>query len=269
MNMVQKFKQKIREGKVNTGVGVSLTDPTVCELFAEVGYDYVWIEMEHSTLTLETALNHIMVLNGTDTAALVRVPCCDMNVIKPVLDMSPAGIIVPQIQTAQEAADVVSACKYPPVGQRGFGPRRGMRYGAVSMADYLVSADKQTMVIVQIEHIKAVCDLDTILATPGLDGICIGPNDLSGSMGKLGQTSDPEVLEAIDTVIEKVKQTDLLLGVATGYSPETLAMWLNKGIQWICLNGDCANLYLYSKMIVDAVAEAQTHPAKTCYGEEQ
>ena len=100
---------------------------------------------------------------------------------------------------------------------------------------------------------QCVNNLDSILAVRGLDGICLGPNDLSGSLGKLGKASDPEVIQAIDSVIEKVKRTQVFLGVSTGYSPETLPVWIEKGIQWINLNVDWANLFIQSKHVVDAV----------------
>jgi 2-dehydro-3-deoxyglucarate aldolase/4-hydroxy-2-oxoheptanedioate aldolase len=253
---VRRFKQRIRDGKVNVGTVVSFADPAISELFANAGYDFVWIDMEHGPITLDIALHHVMALHGTEAASIIRVPCDDINVIKPILDLAPAGILVPQIRTAREAADVVRACKYPPRGERGFGPRRGIRYGAVSGADYLAHEDEQLMIFIQIEHIDAVRNLDSILAVAGLDGILVGPNDLAGSMGKLGQAADPEVIEAIDLVIKKTRQTNLFVGVGTGYRPDTLSTWLEKGIQWIALENDCSHLYKHSKMVADAVHNA-------------
>ena len=122
----------MRAGKLCVGTGLNLADPSVAELLASAGFDSVWIDMEHGPLGIETVLSHIMVLRGTDTAPLVRVPVNDLNVIKPVLDLAPAGLIVPQVRTVEAVEAAVAACKYPPVGQRGFGPRRALGYGAVS-----------------------------------------------------------------------------------------------------------------------------------------
>jgi 2-keto-3-deoxy-L-rhamnonate aldolase RhmA len=253
MNQADHFRECIRSGKVCVGTAITLSDPAVSELTAEAGYDFTWIDMEHAPLDMTATLGHVMALRGTTTAPFVRVRCNDVNVIKPVLDLAPAGIIIPAVNSADEARAAVRACKYPPLGVRGYGPRRGQRYGAIAQTEYLGIADQQILVMVQIEHIQAVNNLDSILAVRGLDGICLGPNDLSGSLGKLGKASDPEVIQAIDSVIEKVKRTQVFLGVSTGYSPETLPVWIEKGIQWINLNVDWANLFIQSKHVVDAV----------------
>jgi 2-dehydro-3-deoxyglucarate aldolase/4-hydroxy-2-oxoheptanedioate aldolase len=253
INNNQKFKDKIRKGQVCVGSVITFSDPAVSELFAEAGYDFTWIDMEHHPIDLQTALTHVMAVRGTDTAPFIRVQSNDPVTIKPVLELEPAGIIVPQIRTAEDVALAVQACKYPPAGIRGYGPRRGIKFGGVEIGTYLQDADERIMVFVQIEHIDAVNNLDAILATPGLDGICLGLNDLSGSMGLLGQPTHPDVVKAVDTTIEKVSKTALFLGLATGYHAETVRSWIAKGIQWICLNGDHVNMYLYSKMVIDEV----------------
>ena len=258
INNIEKFRATIQNGKVCVGIPISSSDPVVSELLGDAGYDFTWIDMEHCPITIDTALGHIMAVRGTDTAPFVRVPWNDPVLIKPVLEFEPAGIIVPLIRTAEDAANAVRACKYPPVGIRGFGPRRGVKFGGLDTATYLQDADSRTIVIIQIEHIEAVKNLDAILATPGLDGICLGPNDLSGSMGLLGQVEHPDVIEAIDTIIEKVRKTGLYLGVATGYNPQTVRQWIAKGIQWIALNTDYVNMYKYSKMVIDDVHSIKT-----------
>jgi 2-keto-3-deoxy-L-rhamnonate aldolase RhmA len=253
INNVDKFRGKMIERQVCVGTAVSSADPAVSELLAEAGYDFTWIDTEHCPIDLKTALGHIMAVRGTGTAPFVRVPANDPVLIKPVLDLAPAGVIIPLIRNAQDARDAVRACKYPPAGIRGYGPRRGVRFGATPMSGYLSEADAQTLVILQIEQIEAVEDLDSILAVPGVDALCIGPNDLSGSMGLLGQIDHPEVMRAIDTIIQKTLQTGLFLGIATGFSPETTSRWIKKGIQWLCLNTDYVNLFVQSKAVIEGV----------------
>ena len=257
INNIERFKQRIREGHVCVGTCISLSDSAVSELVAEAGYDFTWIDSEHGPLDLLTILGHIMALRGTNTAPFVRVRCNDVNIIKPILDLVPAAIIVPLVRSGQDVLEAVQACKYPPVGVRGYGPRRGQHFGRISMEEYLETANDQTMVLVQIEHFEAVKNLDEILAVPGLDGVCLGPNDLSGSMGKLGQITDKEVAAVIDTVIDKARRSGLFLGVAGGYDPKTLPVWLEKGIQWIALNTDWSNMFAHSKIVVDAVRECE------------
>ncbi len=252
MNNVDTFRKLIRDGKLCVGTAITLNDAAVSELIAEAGYDFTWIDIEHAPLDLTATLGHVMALRGTETAPFVRVRCNDVHVIKPVLDLVPAGIIVPLVNTAAEAEAAVRACKYPPRGIRGYGPRRGQRFGALSQPEYLAKADEQTLVIIQIEHIEAIKNLDAILTVPGIDAICLGPNDLSGSFGKLGQLQDPEVAGAIDMIITKVRKTKIFMGVSTGYNPKTFHVWIEKGIQWINLNTDWVNLFAHSKMVVDA-----------------
>ena len=252
INNVERFRQRMRDGVICVGTGVQVTDPLVSEFAAEAGHDFIWIEMEHSHLDLAAVMGHIMALRGTDAAPLVRVPWNDPVRIKPILDMAPAGIVVPMVRSAEEARLAVQACRYPPEGIRGFGPIRNM-YGLDSMADYLEIAAEQIMVIVQIEHIDAVRDLDAILATPGLDGIVLGRNDLSGSMGKLGQHDDPEVRQAIETVFEKTRQTDLFMGVSIGLDLAPVKAWREKGAHFFCLGGDLEFVYEGAKSIADTL----------------
>lgn len=245
INNVEKFKDTIRSGQLCVGIDITFSDSAVSELFAEVGYDFVWIDMEHNPLSLADVAGHIMAVSRSGTAALVRVPWNDPVLMKPILELAPAGIVLPMVNTAAEAAAAVSACKYPPNGTRGFGPRRGNRYGNVDLATYIKDADKQTMVLIQIEHIEGVRNLEAILATPGLDGICIGPMDLSASMGLLGQLDHPDVVAAIDTIAEKLRSTDLMFGFSCGYMGEAVEGWLKKGVQWISYSTDvemlCSN----------------------------
>jgi 2-keto-3-deoxy-L-rhamnonate aldolase RhmA len=252
-NNLEKFRAKIKAGQTCIGTIISFTDPAVSECLADAGFDFLWIDTEHCALGLETTLHHVMAHRGTNTAPFIRVPWNDPVLIKPILEFEPAGIVIPMVNTAEEAENAVKACRYPPVGIRGYGPRRGVRFGEVSAPDYVAEASNQPLVIIQIEHIEGVRNLDAILKTPGLDSICIGPNDLSGSMGMLGQVEHPDVVSAIDTICEKTVQAGLLLGVSTGYHPEKIRTWLNRGLHWIGLNTDYVNMRIQSVKILDEV----------------
>jgi 2-dehydro-3-deoxyglucarate aldolase/4-hydroxy-2-oxoheptanedioate aldolase len=252
VNNVDRFRQRLRDGKICVGTSISLTDPIVSELAAEAGNDLVWIEMEHSYLDLRALLGHLVALRGTQAAPIVRVAWNDPVLIKPILDLAPAGIVVPMVCSGEEAAKAVRACRYPPEGIRGFGTIRNM-YGIESMDEYLAIAKQQIMVFVQIEHIQAVHNLDEILATPGLDGVVIGRNDLTGSMGKLGQHTDPEVLRTIDSVFARVRETDLFLGASIGCNLETVKDWYGKGVQWFALGDDVVHFFEGAKAVADEV----------------
>jgi 2-keto-3-deoxy-L-rhamnonate aldolase RhmA len=231
------FRQKLRGRDVCLGTCVTFTDPTITETLATV-LDFVWIDMEHNALSLEAVQGHIMATRGSQTTALVRVPWNDPVLIKPVLDIGAAGVIVPLIRTAEDAERAVAACKYPPEGVRGFGPRRASRYGTVGGPEYCRRANESIVVIVQIEHIEAVRNIHEILAVPGVTTIVIGSQDLAGSLGHIGQPRHPEVLAAIDIVIAAASKANMPLGMALGDTPAVLREWRAKGVQWFAVGVD-------------------------------
>ncbi|MFA5646584.1 MAG: aldolase/citrate lyase family protein [Candidatus Ratteibacteria bacterium] len=246
---LQLFKKKVAEGAICLGMVVTLSDPAVSELAAEVGYDFTWIDMEHAPISIESALGHVMAVRGTETAPFIRVPGNDPFIIKPILDLAPAGIIVPLINSAKEAQAAVQACRYPPEGIRGCGPRRGRRFGATSLPEYLSASKREPMIILQIEHIKAVENIDEILAVQGIDSICIGPNDLSGSMGMLGETTHPKVEEAVSLVCEKARNASMMIGTADTFSSQ----WIERGVQWIAVGSDCGSIFSDARHTLETI----------------
>ena len=152
INNLEKFRAKINNGELCVGIVVTLSDPAVSELAGDAGYDFTWIDMEHGPHTIESVHGHIMALRGTGAAPFVRVPWNEHGVIKPILDIAPAGVIIPMINSAEAARAAVAACRYPPRGNRGCGVRRGVRYGAMPFDEYLKSAEHEPMVIIQIEQ---------------------------------------------------------------------------------------------------------------------
>jgi 2-keto-3-deoxy-L-rhamnonate aldolase RhmA len=157
------------------------------------------------------------------------------------------------VNTAEFARAAVAACRYPPTGNRGCGTRRAVGYGAKPFDAYLKEAEQDPLVIVQIEHIDAVRNLDEILKVPGLGSICIGPYDLSGSMGKLGQTSDPEVVQVIEEICEKTRRAGVMLGAfGTPFS-----VWQKRGIQWTALCSDSSSMFSHSKKVLGDVQKEQ------------
>jgi 2-dehydro-3-deoxyglucarate aldolase/4-hydroxy-2-oxoheptanedioate aldolase len=237
MENAGKFKGKLRSGQFCLGTGISFTDPTVTEELCGL-LDFVWIDMEHNALSLETVQAHIMATKGSDTASLVRVPCNDPALIKPVLDIGADGVIVPQVRSAEDVRLAVAACQYPPQGIRGFGPRRPIKYGLLGGPEFCRRANEEIITIVQIEHIDAVNSLDDILAVPGLTAVVLGANDLSGSMGLMGQPRHPEVLRAMETVIRKARRAEVPVGLGTADDPEVMIEWIDKGIQWLQIGVD-------------------------------
>jgi 2-dehydro-3-deoxyglucarate aldolase/4-hydroxy-2-oxoheptanedioate aldolase len=252
------FREKLRRGQVCVGTVISFTDPTVTEALCQV-LDFVWIDMEHNALSLETVQAHIMATKGSDTIPLVRVGWNDPVLIKPVLDMGAAGIIVPMIRTAEEVRRAVAGCLYPPEGIRGFGPRRPSDYGRLGGPEFCRAANERVLPIVQVEHIEAVENIDAILSVPGLASIALGPNDLAGSMGLMGQPRHPDVLRALDTAIVHARQAGIPVGVGAGDDPEMLADWVGRGVHWLAMGGDCQLLIRAATQLAARVRE-RAHP---------
>ncbi len=236
VNNLEPFLEKMRGGKVALGCCVTLADPAVSEIACAAGFDFTWIDGEHGQLDRNMAMLHLMAVKGTGVAPLYRVPCCDHTEIKRVIDFAPAGIIVPMVMNAADAARVVAACRYPcHGGTRGCGYRRGLDYGAADVSEYLEVSRHDPLVIVQIEHVDAVRDLDAILSVPGIDSILVGPYDLSMSMGRPGCFDDLSVRAAIDEVCRKVRAHGLWLGA---YAEDGFAAWRARGVNYLGVKND-------------------------------
>jgi len=254
MDNTKRFLDKMRRGEVCLGTAISFSDPTVTEALCGL-LDYVWIDMEHNPLSLEAVQAHIMATKGSETIALVRVPWNDPVLIKPVLDIGAAGVIVPMIRTADDVRLAVAACRYPPEGIRGFGPRRPSNYARIGGPEFCRAANEAMITIVQVEHIDAVNNLDEILAVPGLTGIVIGSNDLSGSMGHMGEPRHPDVLRAVETVIARTRQTDRFVGIAIGDDPVMLNEWVDKGAQWLSMGNDFSLMLRAASQVAGLIRE--------------
>lgn len=249
----EQLRQRMDVGEVLIGGHTFLKDAAITEIMGCHGYDFVWIDGEHSPLDLAAMDAHIMAASAADTASFVRVAWNDPVRIKPVLDMGADGIILPMICTAEEARQAVDACCYPPQGSRGFGPRRADRYGALPADAYRQHARSRFLLIVQIEHVRAVKAIDNILAVPGIDLMIIGPNDLSGSIGKLGQLKDPQVLELCLRTSAACRDAGVPYGISlpTG-DLEGMEYWISQGASAIGCGDDMGFIARGARMTLNA-----------------
>jgi 2-keto-3-deoxy-L-rhamnonate aldolase RhmA len=193
------------------GSWITLNNPSIAEIMADAGFDWLCVDMEHSVTDYTEAQQLILAIQSKGLKAFVRVGENNTRIIKRVLDAGADGIIVPSVNSAAEARKAVEAVKYPPHGKRGVGLARAQSYG-FGFEQYLDGASKEIKLIVQIEHIDAIRELDVILQTEGVDGTFIGPYDLSGSLGKPGQWDEPDVKEALVIYEETVKKYDNWVG---------------------------------------------------------
>ncbi len=234
---IKKFRAKLDAGQLCLGVGIGLTDPAVTEALGD-SVDFFWIDLEHSPLSVEALVGHLISARATGTPALVRVPSGEIGTIKRVLDNGAQGIILPQAHSADDVRQFVSACRYPPLGTRGYGPRRPSNYGRDGGVEYLARANRQLFVAAQIETVGAYQALDEILAIPTLDSLIVGPNDLSGSMGFPGQPRHPDVVKAIRTIAEKSRKAGKYVGIGMGADVDHALEAASLGVQWVQCGSD-------------------------------
>ena len=205
------LKDKLAAGHTSPGIWVSLPSPTTCEIIAGVGYDWIVVDAEHSPFNPETLQYMLMAFKDSQTVPLIRVPDNDPVIIKQMLDMGWSGVLVPQVTTVEEATRAIQACRYPPLGNRGFGPRRAGNYYR-DQAEYTELANDMVICIIQIEDIRASDHIEKIVRIPGLDWIFVGRCDMSGSAGKF---CDPDCPEVWDTV-KKVFKVAQAAGIPAG-----------------------------------------------------
>ncbi len=234
---IQKMRNKLRAGEIVLGAGITMTDPTITEAIAG-SVDFIWIDLEHNAMTTESMLGHLIAARAGGVASLVRVPNNDVAWIKRVLDSGAEGIILPRSYSAKEVAEFVSACRYPPLGTRGFGPRRPMQYGRLEQQAYLAQANRDVFVTAQVETVELLAEIDEVLKIEGLDSLVMGPQDLSGSMGRLGETTHPDVLNAIRTIATKAKAAGKFLGSGLGANPQFAKTLIECGVQWMQAGND-------------------------------
>jgi 2-keto-3-deoxy-L-rhamnonate aldolase RhmA len=243
------LKQRLRAGEITVGAWLTFSNPNVAEIMAGTGFDWVLIDTEHGPFGLEGLQITLMAFNGTPTVPIVRVAWNDPVRIKQVLDLGADGVLVPMVNSAAEARLAVAACRYPPAGNRGFGPRRAAFYGR-NVDTYTVEANEGIIVMIQIEHIDAVHHVDDILAVPGLDVICIGPTDLSGSAGLLRQFDHPVIQQALDVIVARTKALGLPVCMGVTFDAETMLKWAAKGATFVLAAEDTT---LLSKGASDAL----------------
>lgn len=190
------LKDKLKKKETTIGSWITIGHQAVIDILAEAGFDWLCIDLEHTSIDYNELQILIGFIQSHNIAALVRVSKNEEVVIKRVFDAGADGIIVPMTCTAEEAKQAVDFAKYPPVGKRGVGLNRAQRYG-FGFEEYKKWVDDNLIVIAQIEHINGINNLEAIIATPGIDGVFIGPYDLSASLGIPGMYNEPVVIEAL------------------------------------------------------------------------
>ena len=208
--MAHDFRARLKRREQLLGTMVTLASAASAEVLASLGFDWLFIDGEHGPLETRE-LTEILQAVSHKTACIVRVPEAAELPIKKALDLGAHGIIVPQVNTPEQAANVVRWARYAPEGARGVGLARAHGYG-VAFREYLGAANREIAVIVQAEHVRAVDNIEAIVRVPGVDAVLLGPYDLSASLGKMGEIDDPAVVAAIGRVTDACRAAGMPLG---------------------------------------------------------
>jgi 2-keto-3-deoxy-L-rhamnonate aldolase RhmA len=232
-------KTKLSGKEISIGSWITLGHPAIGEIMASCGFDWLTIDMEHSAITLAECQNLVQVIELTGCTPLVRVGENDANLIKRVMDAGAHGVIVPQVNSREDALSAVKSVKYPPEGERGVGLARAQGYGT-RFDEYRRWNEQESIVIVQIEHIQAVRHLKEILSVQGVDGFIVGPYDLSASLGSPGEFSRPEFLKAMERIHRLAGEVP---GVAPGFhvvrpDPSEFERKVEEGYRFIAYSLD-------------------------------
>jgi len=228
------FRTRLRAGERLVAPLLTLNSPVVTEIMATVGFDWLFIDAEHAPL--EPFHMQAMLQGAGRTPCVIRLPAGEDVPIKKALDIGAAGIIAPQVNSAEHATRVVRSAKYAPLGQRGLGIARAHGYG-LKVREYMQSANEDTAVIVQAEHREAVDHIREIVRVEGVDGVLIGPYDLSASLGRPGAVDHPEVTGAIEHVRAACVDARLPIGIF-GLTPEAVQPYIAKGFTMIVVGVD-------------------------------
>ncbi|MBO7376392.1 MAG: 4-hydroxy-3-methylbut-2-en-1-yl diphosphate synthase [Clostridia bacterium] len=248
-----RIEEKRKRGEVLFGTHVFCGAPSLTEAISLIGFDMIWIDMEHTAIGIESLQNNLIAARAGGTPAFVRIPWNDRVLAKPVIDMGPEGIIFPYIRSADDARAAVAACEYPPKGERGYGPLRALDYGGIAQTDFVDRVYRRMWRILQIEHIDAVNDLDGILDVEGIDAYVVGPNDLSASMGHIGRTDHPDMIPVYDTIGRKMTERGKLFGVSIGFVPEVVGSWLARGAGMIFAGNDVGYVHDGACAVLDGL----------------
>ena len=231
------FKRALAEGKVVYGLWNSLSGSYAVEAVAGAGFDWLMIDTEHSPNDLETVLRNLQILAAYPTEAVVRVPWNDMVTIKRYLDIGAQTLLIPQVNTAEEARAAVSCTRYPPTGLRGVGgTTRATRFGRVK--NYAQRAHEEICVLVQVETQAALDNIEAICAVDGVDGVFVGPADLHASLGYAGETRNPAVTPAINEALARIRRAGRAPGIVLTGDPQDVHVWIEHGAQFVALGSD-------------------------------
>jgi 4-hydroxy-2-oxoheptanedioate aldolase len=246
------LKAAMLAGRPQFGVWLNTGSHVVAELAGHSGFDWCLVDGEHGPQTLSDMVPQLQALASTPTQAVVRVPDAEAWMIKQVLDIGAQTVLVPMVDTGAQAAEMGRAMRYPPHGIRGMGAAIARASAFGNMADYVRDAGEQVCLLVQAESAAALANIDEIAQADGVDGVFIGPADLSADMGFPGQADHPDVLAAIDHMIDRIHAAGKIAGILT-FAPDRSRYYADRGVGFVGIGADVAIFGRALRATMDAV----------------
>lgn len=249
------LKIKLKNNELSIGSWITIGHPAIPEILTNVGFDWLTIDIEHNAIDLSMIQTLICTIQSKNIAALVRVSKNEETIIKHVLDAGADGVIIPMVNSKEDALKAIDYVKYPPVGKRGVGLSRAQNYG-YGFENYKKWLNESAVIIAQIEHIEGVNNIEDIISTPGIDGIIVGPYDLSGSLGFPGEYDRADVQKAL----QRLEKVCLERKYPMGYhvvppNSELLKSTIEKGYKFIAFSTDFYFMGESARLLMKATFE--------------
>jgi len=234
-----KVKRALKQGKAVYGImAVEFRSPVISQIFAAAGFDFMFIDMEHGAFDTKTMSDMIRAARLAGIVPIVRVSDCQYHLLSRPLDAGAQGVMVPRVETREQVENIVKWVKYPPVGVRGCGVSTGHSdYERVVVRDFIKHANRENLTIIQIESKTAIENIEELVSVEGVDVACMGPNDLSISLGVPGEIDSPIMVEAMDRVVAACKKFGKAAGTHVG-SLELLMKWRERGMRLLAWSSD-------------------------------
>lgn len=248
------FKRGLKQGRVQFGLWLGLASPVAAELCSCAGFDWLLIDVEHAPNDYRSALSQLQAIEGSGTHAITRLADGDTARIKRYLDAGAQTLLIPMVDTAEQAEQLVAAVRYPPRGARGLATSIARASRWTQIEDYAQQADSQICLIVQAETVTALDNLDAIAAVDGVDAVFVGPSDLSASMGYLGHPDHPEVQAAIAQALRDIAAAGKAAGTLAG-APEAVRTHLHNGATFLGIGSDTALLVAGAKGLLASMPD--------------
>ena len=252
-----KIKQFLKDGKTVVGtMVVEMRTAEIARMLNASGFDFIFVDLEHSSYGLETLTDIVLAAKSVGLVCLARIGDPQYHLIARTLDAGAQGLMIPRVETKETVTNILKSAKYPPWGERGFGPRSIVsNYENMSVGDRMVEQNEDTMVILQIEKKKAVEDIEELVNVKGVDAAIIGPQDLTISLGHPGDHHHPKYMEAVEKVMKACEKCGVASGLHTA-NMEDLLFWAAKGMRMLTFSSDSALLQSAGTRAVSEIRSA-------------